>query len=70
MSWACDLVAEMFRILKKTIFDLIIRGQVLDRVKKCPRILYGVNLRLKSFSATGSNAVINFASKSIVDLQK
>ena len=28
MSWACDVVAEMLPILKKT--DLIIGGQILD----------------------------------------
>ena len=30
MSWACNLVAEMLLIQNKTIFDLNIRGQVLD----------------------------------------
>ena len=38
----------MLVILKYTIFDLIIQDQVLDydRPKKCPTILYGVNLWL------------------------
>ena len=30
ISWACDVVTEMLPIPKKTIFDLIIRGQILD----------------------------------------
>ena len=41
---------------EKTILGLIIRGQVLDKTvqRKCPTILYGVNLWLKAVSATGA----------------
>ena len=41
MSWSWDLIAEMLLILKKIIFDLIIRGKVLDMT------VHGVNLWLK-----------------------
>ena len=53
LSWACDLVPEMLLILKKNIFDLIIRPEGLFMtVKKCPTFLYAVNMWLKPLSLT------------------
>ena len=45
----------MLLILKYTIFDLIIQGQVLDMTaqRKCPMILYGVNLWMKPSATLG-----------------
>ena len=45
----------MLLILKYSIFDQIIQEQVLDydRSKKCPKILYGVNLWLKLSDTLG-----------------
>ena len=45
----------MLLILKYTIFDLIIQGQVLDMTvqRKCPTILYRVNLWVKPSATLG-----------------
>ena len=61
MSWACDLVAEMLPILKKTIFVLIIRGQVLDMTKNFIKLLIWPSKEMSQdlchVSATGARGV-------------
>ena len=56
LFWACGHGTEMLLMIKKTIFDLIIPDIFrYDRQKKCPTILYAVNLWLKPVSVTGAN---------------
>ena len=61
--WLWDLWAEHAGVYisnwyvvdsKKTISDLIIQQIIYHRPKKCPTILYAINLWLKPVSSTGA----------------
>ena len=55
LSWACGHGAEMLLILKKLFSPWLFRNTSRYVVrKKCPTILYAVNLWLKPVSATGA----------------
>ena len=55
LSLACEHVTEMLLILKKYFRpDYSTISLIYDRPKKCPMILYTVNLWLKPVSATGT----------------
>ena len=54
VSWECEHVTEMSLILKTSFRPDYSRASLgYDCPKKCPTILYGVNLWLKPISATG-----------------
>ena len=55
LSWACGHETEMLLILKKLFLTWLLRDIFrYDSPKKCPTILYAVNLWLKPVSATGA----------------
>ena len=55
VSWACGHFNEMLLIQKKKFLpNYSVASLTYDRQKKCPTILYGVNLWLKPVYSTGA----------------
>ena len=63
MSWACDLVAVLIR--KNYFSTWLFEGKPLDMTvqRNVPRLLYGVNLRLKPVSQPSQNLCITFVQR-------
>ena len=64
LSWACGHGTKMLLILKKKNSTWLSPDIFRYRPKKCPTILYAVNLWLKPVSATGATVAPAFAGSS------